>query len=632
MLRKIVLFFLLMSLASSGFCQYRHWTNYCNSSQVRELAFTATDIWCLAGSPLRIDRASGEITQLTHANVPLVENRNIAMATDPDGNLWFLPDSGGLQKFDGINWTLYQPDFDYYGFTSLAVASANDIWVGSHHGLVHFDGANFTNLDSGQDADSESIHQVSLDKLGRVWFWAMFGEGTFYWEALIRYDGEDFAFYFDLPDDSVERDQIVFDADNRLWTGTSYGLARFTGWNASGWVYLNTQNSGLLNNKVSCLGFDAAGTLWAGTAAGISSFDGTNWTNYTSQNSDWGDRKPLALRIADDQTLWLGTSDGLVKIADGILSSIDSSLQGFPSGQGWMQAQAPNGDWWFAFQDGLYVLTGATWTKIELPVVGFYPSDLLFDANGGLWLCSDYGLLRINGDNWTHFRAENSGLPSNNCLSMTLDSAGCLWIGTNAGVACYDGASWQVYDESNAPFPTNAANVLRTDPNGRIWVSNNAPFPFNPDNVLRTDPDCRTWVSYHDEMNYEISWGGAAMWDGQDWSYVDVPDFGEFTAFIADIDFWGDTVYFSTGGGLARLEAGEWTLYNTVNSGIPIAWINSADTDSFGNLWLASSYSGIARFDGTTWRSYRVANSGLAHDQYSQYLLVDAQDQVWVGG
>ena len=594
--RKIVMLIMLAFIASAGFCQYQYWTNDCNTNRVHDLAFTATDIWCLANSPLRIDRSSAQITQLTHANSPLPEYRYDALATDPDGNVWFLPSSGGLLKYDGVNYTLYQPNFNYYRFSSLAVVSVNDIWLGSYYGLVHFNGSSFTNL----VAPGQQLNQVCLDNLGRVWFWAVVNDDEFYHNVLFCHDEDGFELYPNVPDMEWPMEvNIVFDADNQLWVGTPYqGLAKLTG---NVWTFFNTQNSGLLNNKVTCLGFDAAGRLWAGTPSGISVFDGSDWNSYTAQNSDWGNRFPYAMQIADDQAVWLATDHGLVKIADGSLTTLDTGLGGFPQGTGLMQAQAPNGDWYFLFSYALYSFNGNTWTNIPLPVADLNLDSLLFDTAGNLWLSGSLGLLRFDGQVWTHFTTENSGLPSNNCSALALDSEGCLWIGTTAGLTCYDGTNWQIFDNSNAPFPTNTVNLLKIDPQGRIWVSGS---------------------------RYSSIWHGVAVWDGQDWDYVDVPNFGNSTQYILDIDWLDDAIYFSTGGGLAKLEAGLWTQYTTANSGIFGSWITSADIDSYGNLWLATS-SGITRFDGSNWRSYRVANSGLALD-YCRYLVVDAQDKIWV--
>jgi len=599
MARRLLLLIALSVAVSTVFAQYPYWTNHCNSYRLQDLAISPTDIWCLADSPLRVDRTSGLITQLTHANSPLPEHRYKGIDCDSAGNVWLLPRSGGLMKFDGTSCTVYEPDFYYYEFSSLTVVGTNDMWLASYQGLVHFNGSSFTDVLSPYNYESLRVYSVKLDSLGRVWFildiysepeWSL---GIFYW------DGTNLIALNSSPN-FLLGSQIAFDAEDGLWIGSQdFGLAR---WDGSNWTYLNTQNSGLLSNQIRCLAFDASGTLWAATPNGVSSYDGSNWINYTNQNSAWGNRYPNAMQIDDDQSVWLATSNGLVKIAMGILSTTDTSMGGFPSSSLQDQTRDQNGDWWFAFSNGLYRFDGAYWTMVELPVAEFYPIRLIYDDGGNLWLSGSLGLLRFDGTTWTHFHTQNSGLPGNVCNTMALDSASRLWICSSEGLTCFDGSNWQVYNASNAPFPLNTTNLVRCDPQGRIWVSG---------------------------TSLQGNWGGAAVWDGQNWSYVDVPDFGNYTDHILDIDYLGSAVYFSTGGGLAKLDSGLWTLYSPSNSNIPMSWVVSADTDSYGNLWLAGSPSGIARYDGNSWRNYRVSNSGLASDS-CKYLLVDNEDQIWI--
>lgn len=595
MARKIALSCALLLLAATAFCQYQYWANYCNTSYLQDLAFTATDIWCLANSPLRIDRATGQITQLTHADSPLPQNRFTAVATDPASNVWLLLDHGGLLKYDGTNWTLFEPDFTYYEFNCLAVAGINDIWLGSYYGLVHFDGSTFTDF-----GEFDQLSQICVDHLGRVWFWAEVGDIEFRWDVLVCWDGENFEFNFQMPDTIVGNAQIAFDASNNLWAGTAhYGLAQWTG---DSWTYLNTENSGLLSDEIRCLAFDAAGTLWAATSDGISSFDGVTWTNFTEQNSAWGDRYPYQLKIADDQSVWLATDDGLVKVSGGVLSTVDTSLGGYPTPYYSImsQALAPDGYWRFLIYGGIYQFNAGIWTRMELPVADFGAKSILYDASGKLWVNGSAGLLCFDGSTWTHYTTQNSGLPNNVCKTLALDHAQRLWIGTLNGLACFDGATWQVYTSSNAPFPTNEFSLVRCDLQGRIWCTSVWTFD---------------------------SWGGAAIWDGQSWTWLPIPEFGDNTYYVSDIDFLGNAAYFSTGGGLAKLEDGTWTFYTAANSNIPSGWLSWAATDSYGNLWLSGP--GLTRFNGTAFRNYRVANSGLASEPCT-ILQIDSQDRIWI--
>lgn len=598
MARRATLMLLLMLVLGTAWGQYPFWTNYCNTSYLEDLAFTTTDIWCLGNSPLRINRASGQITQLTHANTPLPENRFTAVATDPAGNVWITPYSGGLLKYDGTDYTLYQPDFNYYEFTGIVTAGINDIWLSSYYGLVHFDGSAFIDVLGPPYFDFSSVEGLTLDALGRVWFVADYYMEPELYRGIFCWDGTNMTEYEGSPIPYPGEVTLAFDANNELWVGGWYfGLVHCAG---DDWTYLNTQNSGLLSNEVLCLAFDAAGTLWAAGLDGISAFDGVTWTTYTAQNSAWGDRYPYAIEVADDQSVWFATDNGLVKIASGVLSTVDTSLGGYPDAGISSQALAPDGDWRFLAGGGIYRFNVGIWTRSELPVADFSARSILYDATGKLWVNGSLGLLCFDGTAWTHYTAQNSGLPNNVCKAMALDSTQRLWIGTLNGLACFDGSNWQVYTSANAPFPTNEFSLVRCDPQGRIWCTS-------------------VWT--HD------SWGGAAIWDGQNWTWLPIPEFGNYTYYIADIDFLGNAVYFSTGGGLAKLEADEWTFYTSANSNIPSGWLSSAATDSFGNLWLAGS--GLARFNGSTWQNYRVSNSGLAYDTCS-ISQIDAADRIWI--
>jgi len=50
------------------------------------------------------------------------------------------------------------------------------------------------------------------------------------------------------------------------------------------------------------------------------------------------------------------------------------------------------------------------------------------------------------------------------------------------------------------------------------------------------------------------------------------------------------------GGGLARFDKTNWTVYNTSNSGLPDNDIRSIAIDGSGNKWIGTSYGGLAVF------------------------------------
>ena len=60
----------------------------------------------------------------------------LALAIDEQGNLW-IGTRGGLAKFDGGNWTVYDTSnsrLPHDRVTSLAIDEQGNIWMGTHGG------------------------------------------------------------------------------------------------------------------------------------------------------------------------------------------------------------------------------------------------------------------------------------------------------------------------------------------------------------------------------------------------------------------------------------------------------------------------------------------------------------------
>ena len=81
--------------------------------------------------------------------------------------------------------------------------------------------------------------------------------------------------------------------------------------------------------------------------------------------------------------------------------------------------------------------------------------------------------------------------------------------------------------------------------------------------------------------------------------------------------------------GLAESDEGNWTVYNTANSGLPHDPVQALATDARGNIWAATR-KGLARFDGVNWTVYTTDNSGLPSDTVWA-IVVDERGHKWVG-
>ena len=70
----------------------------------------------------------------------------------------------------------------------------------------------------------------------------------------------------------------------------------------------------------------------------------------------------------------------------------------------------------------------------------------------------------------SHFGAEN-GLSNNYIVSLAQDRKGYIWIATESGLNRFDGQQFIVYDKSNSGLTSNELNAVLTDPvEDKVWI------------------------------------------------------------------------------------------------------------------------------------------------------------------
>jgi ligand-binding sensor domain-containing protein len=111
------------------------------------------------------------------------------LAIDKNGNIWLAtgsPDetgeatTGRIAKFDGMNWTYYNPFNDDMGSNfafTIAVDPGGKIWAGTYLGLTVFDGAKWTNYTDSHTTSTDNLQVLSIDfdSYGNKWFGTMCG-------------------------------------------------------------------------------------------------------------------------------------------------------------------------------------------------------------------------------------------------------------------------------------------------------------------------------------------------------------------------------------------------------------------------------------------------------------------------
>ena len=269
-----------------------------------------------------------------------------------------------------------------------------------------------------------------------------------------------------LPQNSVTG--IVESRDGFLWLGTFGGLTRFDGTRFR--TYKLSDTPGLTSNRVTALFEDSHGVLWIGSerngvarmrdgvfesipnhaALGVVNciaedrhgalwFGGSELGRLEGEEIESAARTPGSvqdIRVREDGSLWLGTSDGLVRLVDGRLEQFEE-WSGIEAN---CFARDARGRSWILSGDGAYLLDEEArphFRRFEVPDLE-YVRDAALAPDQELWIAYENGLgsLRI-------IESPGSGLVEgvefhqHECeleqgfRATYLDREGSLWVGSD---------------------------------------------------------------------------------------------------------------------------------------------------------------------------------------------------------
>ncbi len=518
-------------------------------------------IWVRGGGLAKFDGINWAV--YTESNSDLPSNSVQSIAIDGSGNKWIgtstyhdeiehIWKEGGLAKFDGINWTVYDTSnsgLPENNVQSIAIDGLGNKWIGTGYygGLAKFDGTNWTVYNtSNSGLNYDNITSIAIDGFGNKWIGSggCIGLGNppqilGKCGGLAKFDGINWTVYkpwdSGLPDYNVN--SVLIDGSGNKWIGTHDGLVKFDDTN---WILYNPLDSVLPSNYVESIVIDGSGNKWIGTAiiweklinfkwideyGGLAKFDGINWTVYNTFNSDLPDIVVVSIAIDKSENKWIGTPYGGLAEFDGV---------------NWTVYDTTNSD---------------------LP--DNYVGSIAIDDLGNKWMGTTQGLAKFDDINWTVYDTSNSGLPSNFICSLAIDGFGNKWIGTfKGGLAKFDGTYWTVYDTSNSDLPYNNVYSIAIDDSGNKWIG--------------------TWgLAKFDDIN----------WTVYNTSNSDLP--ASSVVSIA-IDSTGNKWIVTKDGGLVKFDDINWTVYNTSNSGLPENSVTSIAIDGFGNKWIGTDSCGLA--------------------------------------
>ncbi len=309
-----------------------------------------------------------------------------------------------------------------------------------------------------QGLASEVVSALVQDQAGRLWAGT---EG-----GLSYFDGSRFSpFTGPLPPGFVVN--LTVDLDGTLWVATDGGLARIS----QGRSRIYGEPEGIPRGTVREVVRDAASHLWVLIdSQGIRVQQSPN--GFGSPGV-WPGKEPPAHLFAHPSLVgaWATTSRAIWHWDQG----------------GWMPVAPPPFEPGEVIQDlaidstlNLWVRTASslwrrraevprTWTATKMAGGYSHISRLSRDSEGWVWVDNAAGLLRVKGD-----QSEQFGHARGEALGGMVDQEGGLWLRTDKGVLRILGQTrWRTYGLQDG-LPLDTAWQMLRDRQGRLWVGTDA--------------------------------------------------------------------------------------------------------------------------------------------------------------
>ncbi|MGD9930699.1 MAG: two-component regulator propeller domain-containing protein [Mangrovibacterium sp.] len=288
------------------------------------------------------------------------------------------------------------------------------------------------------------VVSIAFDNEGNAWI------GTYNWAIdtnypeLIKYNRKSTEIQVYNSTNSLIEDgsfiwDIAVDDQDNIWIGSD-GLVKFDGTNFSKFT---TKNSDIPVGYVHDIIVDSNKSVWFSSSShlegGLVKYDGTSWTVYTPENSDLPYNGVRSVAIDREDNIWLAlyrtvNESALVKIDKNNWTVYDSNNFGFtPYLFGNIQINSKN-----------QVCASIDYTFSDVPHNG--PQFFIFD---------EISTQKIQYDNEL------------NITRIVTDEHDTIWgIGTNVFVI-FDGEKWIVDDTT---FKDLYINTIERSPDKKIWI------------------------------------------------------------------------------------------------------------------------------------------------------------------
>lgn len=550
------------------------WKNYVCPEWVCNVCHDDTYLYCSCQNGfVRIDKNTGEKTVYDRANSNIADNRLLGVYKHGD-DIFATGRTFGISTFKDGSFSDYYPEFtqNMKWITSMAFSNDGSTYIGALKYLYEL-------------TPQGKLKQYTTSKQIISSFWSILS--------------------------------IAVENDNLIWVGgmdafKQMMFCKFT--HEKGLETVSTDYG-----SVYAINIDKNNVKWLGTDAGLVKYDGTNFTLYSSQNSN----------------LPSGNISGIKNTSDNKQLILTSRY--------------------------LSVFDGQTFVNHPYSVSGDWLTSLDVDGDNIYVGTRHNGLMRYQDGKFTAMYQCETGSSTNTIsFSSCSDDKGNVYVGTANELLKYDqNNEWHRMchqkDYSSSLF---RVSVTQTDHEGNLWVKLNRSDTCllkisDTDTIAFTTKDIKYGLDINllafdskDNLWAATTGSGLYKYDGKTWQHYDTSNSGLKANEIQSLAIDHDIVWCgamdsnnSSNGGLFKIDGKDWTWYNKSNSPMPSNLVTAIAPDK-NVLWLvcrdevnrllSSINFGLTKFDGTNWQTYNVDNSNLGTNVILD-LAIDPNGRLWLG-
>jgi len=295
---------------------------------------------------------------------------------DSKGNFWFGPAGQSVARYDEKTLRYYSRTefFDGndsvktdYGNSVHAIAedTKGNIWFGTDHGAVKYDGKAFRNYNEKNGLINTRVGRKSIltDRSGTVWIGTQ--RGVFqYIPSADSAGGQCFSQFHLLP--AIHVKGIMEDKNGNIWFASQdKGVFSYDGKMISN----ITGKEGLGDNYAGGMAQDKAGNLWFTMKHGICRYDGKAFTEFTAKDG-LGGTEFWGIYIEQSGIIWITARGSTTRFDPSIPVSNPKAFTVFTAADGLnccvqSMYQDREGNMWWGAGQGLYRFDGKRFYQVK---------------------------------------------------------------------------------------------------------------------------------------------------------------------------------------------------------------------------------------------------------------------------